>query len=416
MAKAVPTDSAQQRVGYLDGVRGWASLAVLLGHITVCFLALSTPFLKFDKARLLSSLTGFNLPDLAFMIFMRAMSDGHLAVFIFFVLSGYALSTGHLNTGGKKLMQASAARYFRLMIPIFFTTLFAWDLLASGLMFNQQVATSPETSADWLGTFYRFDASLIAALRFALYDVFFRYDGASTYNPTLWTMAVELGGSFMIYAYLGIFRTTEKVYWRFVLIATGILFVFRPMLACFMMGYIIAELSLTSSRDSLCGRLRIKRPEMFFMAVFAGSAALSACIKILIQSATFKVAFLQASIPAFDYLGCILASAMVFSVSCSTTLKSFFTNRLSAFLGRISFPLYLIQIPVICSWSSWLYLKLPEAGFDRLASNMLNLFSTIALCIMLAALLVPLEKFSIARSKQLGALMIHSARSPKKAD
>ena len=38
----------------------------------------------------------------------------------------------------------------------------------------------------------------------------------NTYNSSLWTMPFEIFGSLMIYAYLGIFRTTEKVYWKLI--------------------------------------------------------------------------------------------------------------------------------------------------------------------------------------------------------
>jgi peptidoglycan/LPS O-acetylase OafA/YrhL len=97
-------------------------------------------------------------------------------VLIFFVLSGYALSLGHLNLARRKLALATVSRYFRLMIPILVTSLIAYLLLKLNLMFNLDVATSAEKFSGWLGKFYKFDASISDAVKFSLYNVFFHYE------------------------------------------------------------------------------------------------------------------------------------------------------------------------------------------------------------------------------------------------
>ena len=73
----------------------------------------------------------------------------------------------------KKLALATTSRYFRLMIPILLTSLIAYLLLKLNLMFNLEVATVPKKSSDWLGTFYKFDASIKDVIKFSLYDVFY---------------------------------------------------------------------------------------------------------------------------------------------------------------------------------------------------------------------------------------------------
>lgn len=376
------------RIDFLDGVRGWASFAVLLYHSMVCFLALSTPFLIYDKARFIADLQGHNYIDILAGIVLSFISDGHLAVLVFFVLSGYALSVGHLNLVSRKLALAATSRYFRLMIPILVTSLLTYLLLKFNLMFNLDVATTAEKSAGWLGTFYRFDASFTDAIKFSLYNVFFHYDTDRNYNSSLWTMPIEFLCSLLIYSYLGVFRATEKVYWRLAILLTITLFVIKPLFSCFLIGYVIAEINKKYDGKYLTNILGEKNAELFFVLIFFSSLILSTFVR------------------ANDYLDCFFASIIVFSVSFSRSLKLFFSNRISNYLGHISFPLYLIQIPVICSWSSFLYLKLPELGIGIISANIINLFLTIFLCILLATLLLPVEKLSVVFSKKIANIFL----------
>ena len=376
------------RVNFLDGIRGWASFAVLLAHSLIYFLALTTPALRFDHKRLAAGVANHDYLDIIAGTALRFVSNGHLAVLVFFVLSGYALSIGHLNLAKRKLAQATASRYFRLLIPVLFTSLVAYVLLKSGLMFNLEAAKSPDGSPSWIGSMYRFDAGLADVLRFSFFDVFFRYDPDATYNSSLWTMPVELAGSLLIYSYLAIFRATETIHWRLVALVTLALFLVIPVLACFMIGYSIAELGRKHTVESLCEHLGIRHPETILLSLFVISGVLATYFK------------------DDNRLACVFASNMVFAVAYSKGLKSFFSNSASHFLGRISFPLYLIQIPIICSWSAYLYVRLPTLGLDASASNLINLFSTIFLCLLCAVLLLPVEKLSVSLSKKIGNALI----------
>jgi peptidoglycan/LPS O-acetylase OafA/YrhL len=180
------------RVDFLDGIRGWASIAVFLSHIIMCFLVLTTPFLRYGRLRLTVDISSGNYLHMMYQIFLRFITDGHLAVLIFFVLSGYALSVGQLNLEKRKLTLSTTSRYFRLMIPILITSLIAYALLKLNLMFNLEVATTPERSSNWLGTLYNFDASIKDVIKFSFYDVFFKFDMSKTYNSTLWTIPIEI--------------------------------------------------------------------------------------------------------------------------------------------------------------------------------------------------------------------------------
>ena len=211
------------RLDFLDGIRGWASFAVLLHHILICFFVVTTPFLNYDRERLMEDIFTSNYLSILYGILLRCITNGHLAVIIFFVLSGYALSVGHLDLEKRKLSLSTVSRYFRLMIPILITSLIAYVLLKFNLMFNLEVTKINEEFSGWLGNFYNFDASINDVIIFSLFNVFFNYDIDKSYNSNLWTIPIEIIGSLMIYAYLGIFKTKDKINWKILLPLTIIL-------------------------------------------------------------------------------------------------------------------------------------------------------------------------------------------------
>jgi peptidoglycan/LPS O-acetylase OafA/YrhL len=107
----------------------------------------------------------------------------------------------------------------------------------------------------------------------------------------------------------------------------------------------------------------------------------------------------------------LLASGIVLTVSFSTRLRALFSTKLSRFFGRVSFPLYLIQVPVICSWTSYWYITLPALGFSNAAAIAINLSTTVIICLVLSVSLLPLDRFAISTSKRLGELLLRQTGS-----
>lgn len=357
LASATP----KLRLEFLDGVRGWASLMVFLYHLIVQLLANTTPSYKSKY--------------LAFAL------DGEFAVFIFFVLSGFVLSIKFILSPGKhSLAQAAIGRYFRLMLPIIITSLIAYLLMLTHAMYNVQAA-GPALSPDWMGTYFNFEPTLTYFLQFNLYYVFFNFNPGANFNPVLWTIAYEFTGSMLVYLIIGLFRTTKnKTY--MVPLAVLILFnlVNNPIIACFAIGYVLAEVYVAYGR-------RLEQ------SIWANGLATLLFLVPIIGSTFFRTGH-------HLYLA-LLATLLVVSVSFSGLLKSFFSNKVSRFLGRISFPLYLIHLPLICSFSAYLFLILPAHGFSHQATSNIIIVTTIPLGILLAWVIYPIETFSVKASKYL---------------
>lgn len=353
-----------ERLGFLDGLRGWGAVVVLFYHLVDRFLADSHPWLA--------------------PTFTKFLMDGPFAVFVFFVISGYALSHANLDPARRDLQLATISRYFRLALPILVTTFLGYLMLKAGLMVNLEVSREMNVSPTWLGTFYTFEASIYGFLKFSLFNVFFNY-GAVTYNSSLWTIPFEFFGSLAIYGYLAVFRADERPRWFIALIAFLICLKIAPIYACFIGGYLAAE-----ARYSLHVRAEWKW-----------------VVELLAILAFYAVALVItfARPPGFGSLA-TLATVLVIAVSNSRYLKAFFSNRLSSFLGKISFPLYLCHIFIICSWSAFLFEWLSGSELSVSVQIATNIVSTFTISFVCAIMLVPVERLSVRNSKRMASFIL----------
>src|SRR5262249_16597974 len=111
------------------------------------------------------------------------------------------------------------------------------------------------------------------------------------------------------------------------------------------------------------------------------------------------------------YLGVavMLTAASVFGGPISNLLS----GNLSRFLGRISFPLYLIHGPLFLAYGNNAYRWIESpSDFQKLLLNL----SIVAVCIGCAVLLAPLNHFAIIGSKYLSAYLMSRGDRAARSD
>jgi peptidoglycan/LPS O-acetylase OafA/YrhL len=356
------------RIAFLDGIRGWGALVVFLYHLVERFLSQADPGL---------------VPRWSKFIF-----DGPFAVLVFFVVSGFALSHVNFNENRRDLAMVATARYFRLAIPVVITTFAGYCMLKAGVIINLEVSRQTGISSDWLGRFFDFDPSVYSFVKFSFYNVFFAYYPDLSYNTNLWTISVEFLGSILIYSYMAIFRREGVTHWLVALVVFALFVKIAPYYACFMGGYLIAE-----------ANAKVKIAGSWSFVVEIGALLVFYCVFLTI---TFHR-------PGTDAPMAMLATALVLSVTFSAALRGVFSTRLSAFLGKISFPFYLIHLFVICSWSAALFVWLPQAGITPLAAMAINIVTTLAISVGASIALLPVERFSVRYSKRIAAVLLGRA-------
>jgi peptidoglycan/LPS O-acetylase OafA/YrhL len=281
-------------------------------------------------------------------------TDGVQAVYVFFVISGVALSYPVLRAtnAGRTLAAMALYRYPRLTVPILASCLLVWLLLAMGALPTQAVASHRADPA-WWSELYDFPADFLAMLKFALWNTYQpNFPNRESWNVVLWTMPVELPGSFLIFALLAFIR------WRWLRVALAATVAvhnvgtaFYGYFSGFLAGYLIAELLVAAERrDALRRELAA--------ATSAGWIYLTAALvcSIGLQAAAFGAS--QA-----DYMLAmnLIAVLVVLGVVLTGPARRWLTHPVSQFLGRISFGLYLTHLTVICSFSAALYLATIDA-------------------------------------------------------
>jgi peptidoglycan/LPS O-acetylase OafA/YrhL len=174
------------RLQQLDGLRGLAALVVVIFHFLSAFAPDFIPD-QTDRPNLLAD-TPFGI-----------LFNGPFAVSIFFVLSGFVVS----NAAAKRktpIYLNLVLRYVRLAVPVLFSVIFAWALLK--LIPTATLALGTIMPHTWLHWTYQGEIpSLLTALRHGILTVFIR--GNSNFNNVLWTMQLELLGSFALYLIYG---------------------------------------------------------------------------------------------------------------------------------------------------------------------------------------------------------------------
>lgn len=314
-ASSSPTGPAP-RLCELDGIRGWAALSVLVFHLAWELFGAVLP--------------AFRTPALRFLL------DGNLAVCVFFVLSGDALSLGFTSLGGRGVSASMIAkRYFRLVGPIFFSCAIVWMLMHFGWV-HAHAAAPRVQSEEWLGSFLRFEESLRSLFGYGMLGVFVKTDGEVSYNPFLWPMGLELIGSLIVFA-------VGSIWTRLRAPAT-------------VLGVSAAWLALLGSNLSLffLGMLYgVLRARGFFVQV--QKLRLN---RVLIAMMLAGLVLLDPLADAWSIrshrLLILMAALTVFACYGSADIIRFMSNPLSSFLGRVSFPMYVLHFAVLVSLTSWM--------------------------------------------------------------
>jgi peptidoglycan/LPS O-acetylase OafA/YrhL len=302
----MPVRVESERKPHLDGLRGVAASVVFFGHLS---LALTN----------------------AIWIF-----NGNAAVCIFFVLSGYVLSDLAQRSQLSLLAQATR-RYLRLFFPMLITSAFAWALLDAGAYRNQQAAALLNT--EWLGIWYRFAPDFTAMLGETVYGVF--ASGSSDYNCNLWTMRPELIGSLYVFGINAIAPTRGLRALGFLLL--GVIY-WSDYVLLFCVGSLLHDFEDKIARALKWGWVK---PVLFAVGLFL-------CV------ATEKwLAALHFPPVNMMYWHMLAATMVVSSALYWPRLQAILGCAVGQWLGRISFTLYLVHVPIICSLTSWIVISFP---------------------------------------------------------
>ena len=297
------------------------------------------------------------------------------------VLSGYVLMSKFFKTGNLENLELGAAkRYIRLVLPALVSVLFAWGLLTSGFMGNQLAGILD--TAGWPIWFYTQPVGFAQALVNGLFTA--PLFGDSSLNGPLWTLQLELLGSILLFASYSIFGRRSLLLMTFWflffvnvlaggskntlyyvgLVSGSLLHVVTPWLkknpfpaAGLVMIGLVGVMADHSPLYAPLMRLPVLNLQVFHFPNYNDD-------RVLFWQ-TVGAIFLVAGVIGAGWFARILSS------------------QIPAYLGRISFAVYLLHMPLIMSLVFWGMLAGRNMGMDYLGSV---LFSFSVFMVALVAL------------------------------
>jgi peptidoglycan/LPS O-acetylase OafA/YrhL len=361
--RSPPTEGGSNgRLAELDGLRGWSSLSVVLSHLIFGVFANAEPHLVNQTIK--------NL--------LEPFLGGTFDVCVFFVLSGDALSSSHWRTPFKRDFVARLiTRYVRLAVPICVASFAVFLLVKCELVYFKE-AGALLNSGEWLGAFLQGNYTLADVMSYSFADVFLRHDPHTDLIPFLWTMKTEWFGSLATICYLYV-EDLIPFKGKILCLAFVLCVWLDSTLACFVFGVICGYWR----RSGAFAKIR-SRAKMHGLTCVS---ALGAVIIATYCNRVWQGWFLPSIIGS-----CIFVVAAYNNYS----FCKFLSLPISRRLGRLSYPLYLMQFPVIISFTSGMVCLASERGILSPFSMWLIVFCSAGLSLLFAVIFSPIDKWAIS--------------------
>lgn len=340
----------RSRLGWLDGLRGLAALQVVLMHYVFAFM----PAVAMSYPLAVRDLGAAEILQIPFVF----AYNGHAAVCLFFIMSGVVL-TRAFAAQPFAVSAAVARRLIRLGCPMIAATLFAAALLA--VLPDAHVVAGQRSGSGW---FRDIGPSVVSVYtighQIALEGMLAGFSTVSmlpswvqgflglssmkeAFDVPLWTLHVEFCGSLMVMMLVAArFAMSPKAY-RIVCAILVVDFALSPMIL-FIIGHMVADY-LTD----------VSGPQR---RIWPGCALLAAGILLCSVKTVAPIAAIWAWLPPPSVgvpgdaavLQTMIGALAIFAGFCRLpSLQRRLAQAAPRWLGKISFSLYLIHYPVLCT-------------------------------------------------------------------
>lgn len=328
----IPKKSAPSRIAALDGLRGVAAIVVVFHHL---FLV-AQPFVRQQGGSAIGSPYWWvsQTP-------LKLATAGNEAVLVFFVLSGLVVSLPALKPGNFSWSAFLSGRLVRLYLPVWASialgTVLVWAIPRndSAVRDGTWMDNAQATSTTWPTILSQ------ASLTRVSYDL----------NNVLWSLRWELLFSVLLPVFIALALVTARYWLVAVAVALGLSTVglveqidALRYLPVFFIGTLMA-VRLDAISEWMQARTQRPRSVLWAAALTIGALLLLVCqwlVRPIIPAATFANS-LVAQLSVVGAVGLVLVAIGV------PTVRSLLESRVSQWLGRVSFSLYLIHVPIVAT-------------------------------------------------------------------
>ena len=365
-----------------ESIRGIACLAVVFSHLSLSFY----PYLHhFDTSEKPENQWVYLIHHSPFGFWY----SGTAAVFVFFCLSGFVLSYSICKSKNipKKIEIMAIKRYPRLAIPVFLSCIIAW-----------LVKSTEHVDASAVNMWFQDYAHQVIPLKTALYEgtIGSFLFAASDSNWVLWTMQIELFGSFVLFILLFLKNINLTLFF--------IASVIFPVLAymkdlTFFYGICSFIIGIYTYLYGKSIRFIWAVPMFLFGLYLAGAHNSS-------HAYAWIAKYLGGN--TYDFCNFLSGFFIVYSVLMSTKMSEILDKKIFVWLGKLSFSIYLLHMVLmylVCVPVFNFLLNHTALGYD------LSVLIAISIFIVVTLLLSDLysryvDHFAINVSNRIADLLI----------
>ena len=386
------------KLGYLEGLRGVAALAVLGHHFMLAMYpgAYDSNPIRFHTTGLESWWYGSPL---------NVLTNGNFCVTIFFVLSGMVLSRSYLQKNDFGIIISSAKRRFlRLFIPVGFVIILSFIMLNLDAYKHMEVAKI-SGSDWWLATSWNVDDSFSTFLAYFTYKVMFL--GLPDYDTSMWTMSMELFGSFGVFAILaGVYFIKRRyiVYLVAMIIILALGYndlksapsTLKFYYLAFVLGMMLNDFPDVNIKKQGPLVSYVLVPILFFGGLLLGSFPSLAWS----HYSWWEFVEKQEILNRYDVIHVIGSMLLVSAIVLSSILQKILSIKPIIFLGTVSFSLYLLHPLVMSALAFPIFLSLHETQGYNMAA-LISLLALVLSTVLLSwGMAITVDKFSITFTKK----------------
>ena len=342
------TKQQSTKIVPLESMRGLAAFMVFLFHFVLGFIP------QRHGQEPWTAIAGGNLMETPFFFLI----NGHAAVTFFFVLSGFVLSYSYFSKQQNDgLLGSVIKRWPRLFPMALISTLFSWLMIHYGLYSYTEVAEI--TNSRWMSRFAHSNGDFLNA---SFYDAFMQgfffsfFRGDENLNTSLWTMHYEFIGSMLVFGLIPIINGIRTRLALIVFFTLMLAAFFTSVYMCaFIMGCFLSyyrcqvskgkpllpnhKLTLIISLIIIIIAFGYTEPgKGFYSFMLMSDKGMMRAIRIIIH--------------------CFAAVLLIQLILNYESVYKLFDGKIGRFLGRCSFSLYVIHVPLMFSFSTFVFLSL----------------------------------------------------------
>lgn len=321
----------KKRIDWVDGLKGIACVLIFCHHFALIFFP-ATFYGPWVESRLRGIDTYLAQSPLGVAL------NGNFLLAVFCMLSAFILSLQVMGMEDKtRLGGVVAKRYFRLMPPLFGVGLVVWVFLRFGLFTNGEVAAA--ISSPWVGQYYQGTLSFRQFLESALVNVWFY--GDESLSTAFWMLSRLFYGSFLAILLSTVAWKYRKRAWIVYTAVAALLFDRSELLLAFALGTLLAWLLQQNIRLP-----KLVPPVAVLLGLLLGGYPSG------IAATNLYRYFRGLTFIDWHILG---AFVLLFGILFWEGAQKLLSWRLFTWLGKISYSVYLIHIPLLFSLSTGVF-------------------------------------------------------------